>query len=445
VVWSDGTPFSSRDVVFTFELLRRFPALDRSGVYEFLAGVKAIDPATVEFTLKRAYTPGLVTIGQQPIVAEHTWKAVADPVSFDDPTPVGTGPFTQVRRFEPAVYELERNPKYWQSGKPAVRALRVPLYRSNEEVIQALQAGTLDWASLFLPDVEKGWVAKDPTHHQYWYPDCGPTVLLLLNTQRKPFDDRNVRKAIGLALDRPRITREALSGYVPPADASGLGESQKRWKDATPAAEKRDLAAANSLLDAAGLGRGEGGVRVVPGAGPMRYELQLVKGWTDWVAAAGIIRENLAEAGVAVTVKALDYDEWIDGLELGRFTLGLGFGDRGPTPYQFYRGQMDPQLVRPIGTRTTADYHRFGSAEAGSLLRRFEIKSDVGELTDLSHRLQKLYVDEAPSVPLYASPLWGVSDTTRFSGFPSRFNPYGAAAPLVPPDSLLVLVQVSPR
>src|SRR5262249_29000217 len=200
----------------------------------------------------------------------------------------------------------------------------------------------------------KTWVAKDPSHHQYWYPDCGPTVLLLANTQKKPFDDRSVRKAISLALDRPRITREALSGYAPAADASGLADSQKRWK-AEVAGGAVDLAAANRLLDAAGLARGEGGVRTVPGVGPMRYEIQLVKGWSDWLAAAGIIRDNLAEAGIAVSVKALDYDDWVDALALGRFNLGLWFGDRGPTPYQFYRGQMDPLLLPPAGPETHAD------------------------------------------------------------------------------------------
>jgi peptide/nickel transport system substrate-binding protein len=188
VLWSDGAPFSSRDVVFTFDLLRRFPALDRQGMWAFLTDVKAV-PSGVEFTFKRAYTPGFVSIATQPIVAEHRWKEVAQPGSFDDPSPVGTGPFTEVKRFEPTVYELGKNPRYWQPGKPTVDVLRVPLYRSNDELLRAMEGGELDWASLFLSDVEKRWVAKDPARHLYWYPDLGPMVLLQLNTEHKPFDD----------------------------------------------------------------------------------------------------------------------------------------------------------------------------------------------------------------------------------------------------------------
>ena len=77
------------------------------------------------------------------------------------------------------MYELGRNPTYWQPGKPGVDVLRVPLYRSNDEIVRALVANEVDWASLFFPDIEKDWVAEDPARHQYWYPDIGPTVLLL--------------------------------------------------------------------------------------------------------------------------------------------------------------------------------------------------------------------------------------------------------------------------
>jgi peptide/nickel transport system substrate-binding protein len=449
VVWSDATPFSARDVAFTFDLMRRFPALDPLGIWQSLAGVVALDPATVEFTFRKTYTPGLASIATQPIVSEHKWKDVAQPASFDDPSPVGTGPFTEVRRFEPTVYELGRNTRYWQTGKPAVAALRVPLYRNNDEIVQALAKGELDWASLFLPDIEGNWVAKNPSRHQYWYPDLGPTVLLQLNTRHKPFDDREVRKAISMAIDRPRLVSEALKGYATPADTTGLAESQKRWKDPAllggPSWTRRDLAQANRLLDAAGLARGGDGIRVVPGAGPLRLDLHVVQGWTDWVVAAGIIRENLAEVGIDATVKQVAYGAWVDSLRAGRFEIGIWFGSRGATPYQFYRGQMDGALVRPIGEEAEDNFDRFGSEEAGTLLRRFEATADVDELVGLGRDLQRLYILNAPSLPLFASPLWGVFSTERFSGFPSRLNPYGSAAPGAQSDALPVLVQVTPR
>jgi peptide/nickel transport system substrate-binding protein len=453
VLWSDGVAFAARDVAFTFELMRRVPALDRQGIWTFLSSVSAIGTDAVEFALKRPFTPGLAAIGQHAIVSEHKWKDVAEPAAFDDPAPVGTGPFTEVKRFEATVYELGRNPKYWQAGKPAVEVLRVPLYRSNADVFRALKAGELDWASLFVADVEKSWVAADPAHHQYWFPDFGPMVLLYLNTQQKPFDDRNVRMALSMALDRPRIVKEALNNYVVAADATGLADSQRNWKDAGLLANGgwtiRDLARANKLLDAAGLARGSGQIRVGP-SGPLRYELYVVRGWTDWEAAAEILRQNLAEVGIAVTVKAIDYNAWDDALRRGRFALSMGFGSRGPDPCQFYRDVMDGSLVRPAGERAEANFNRFASDDATQLVRRFQSVSDEKEQHTLATAMQRLFIENAPSLPLFASPLWGVFSTTHLAGFPTRFRPFASAVPGVGPppggtDALPVLVEVQPR
>lgn len=454
VLWSDGTPFSARDVVFTFELMRRVPALDHDGVWQFLSSVAAPDARTVEFNLKRPYTPGLLYIGEHPIVAEHHWKDVAQPETFDDPSPVGTGPFVKVLKFEPTAYELARNKSYWQPDKPAFDVLRVLLYKSNDDVVRALLADEVDWASLFFPDIERDWVAKDPARHQYWYADTGSTVLLYANTRQSPFDSTAVRKAVSMALDRPRISKEAMRGYAPPADPTGLAESQKKWKQPVLAQEvwtRRDVAAANRMLDEAGLARGADGARATAGA-PLRYTLQTVQGWTDWAMAADIVRENLAEVGIAVTVKALDYAAWDEALRRGRFDLSLGFSSRGPTPYEFYRGQMDSTLVRKVGDQADTNFHRFGDAEATGLLRQIERTSAEAETMVLMADLQKRFVLTAPSIPLFIGPQWGVYNSTRFTGFPSRFRPYGNSAPTglsrgaVPsPDSLPVLLEVHPR
>jgi peptide/nickel transport system substrate-binding protein len=447
VLWSDRTPFTSQDVVFTFDLLKRFPALDRQKMWGFLADVTAVNGTTVDFVFKAPYTPGLVSIGHQPIVPEHKWKTVANPASFDNPSPVGTGPFTEVLKFEPMVYELGRNKHYWQAGKPLASSLRVPMYHTNDEILKALEAGELDWASLFLPNIEKAWVARDPARHTYWYPDFGNTAVFYLNTQKKPFDDKSVRKAISMAIDRQRIMNEAVSGYAPPADATGLADSQKRWKD--PAAQaaawtRRNVAEANRLLDAAGLARGADGTRTVPGGGPMRYEIHTVAGWSDWEAAAGIIAQSLADVGVAATAVPLPYQAWNDKLQSGRFDMGIWSSTRGPTPYQFYRSQMDGALVKPIGQEASDNFHRFASEKASPILRRFEASSDTVELLALNRDLQKIYVENAPSLPLFASPLWGVFNTSRYVGFPGRARPYAGAAP-GQVDSLPALVEIAPR
>ena len=142
----------------------------------------------------------------------------------------------------------------------------------------------------------------------------------------------------------------------------------------------------------------------------------------------------------------LPYDAWYGALERGRFDMGMWFGDRGPTPYEFYSSQLDPQLVKPIGEKAIANFHRFASEEAGRALRRFETDlrsrgADAGRPRppeDL-HRLSR------PACPLFASPLWGVFNSGRLTGFPSRFSPYAGSSPGLHSDNLQVLLAIKPR
>ena len=139
----------------------------------------------------------------------------------------------------------------------------------------------------------------------------------------------------------------------------------------------------------------------------MRYTFQTVQGWTDWMAAAEIMRQNLAEVGVAVTVKTLEYNAWDDALKRGRFEMSMGFGSRGPTPYEFYRGQMDGALVRPIGEKAEVNFHRFADPEAEKILRRFEATSDATETATLATELQRGSCENAPSIPALHRPAMG--------------------------------------
>jgi len=448
VKWSDGSSFTARDVVFTFDLLRRHPALDARRVWEFLSTVKAPTEASVEFTFRRAYTPGLVFIGHQAIVPEHVFKNVADPTTFTNETPVATGPFTVVTRFEPGVYELGRNENYWQPGKPAVAGLRLPALASNEQAIQALVSGQLDWAGLFVPNVEATFVAKDPAHNRYWFPPLGNAVALFINTTRKPLGDARVRKALSMAIDRPRIVKEAMQGYTVPLDATGLGEVDSRWKD--PEAVKagtwteRNLDRAGTALEAAGLKRGPDGRRRGPG-GELRLTIEVVAGWSDWEAAAHIIAENLNEAGVTATVSASEFGTYIDRARRGTFDLLVGSIQRGPTPYNFYRGLMAGEATAPIGELAYENYGRFADKEVDETLRKFEATNDGATRSILNHRIQALFVEHAPGLPLFPGPSWGEYTSRRFTGFPDGGNPYAKLAPHDDPEPLLVLVEVRPQ
>ncbi|MGO7564953.1 ABC transporter substrate-binding protein, partial [Rhizobium johnstonii] len=97
--WSDGNPLTAADVKFTYDYLKNFPALDFVSIWTFVTDVQAVDGQTVLFTLANPSSLAAEQISQLPIFPEHVWKDVADPVTFANETPVGSGPLTEVPRF----------------------------------------------------------------------------------------------------------------------------------------------------------------------------------------------------------------------------------------------------------------------------------------------------------------------------------------------------------
>ncbi len=443
--WSDGSALTADDVAFTFSLLRRFPALDSGGVWRVLESVEALDATTVRVRFQRPFAPGLLEVAHTPIVPAHVWSSVADPVSFANPEPVGSGPFTEVRRFESQVFELGRNDHHW-AGVPGVEALRFPAMSSNDQVTLALVQGDVDWAGAFVPAVERTFVARDPEHHRAWFPQVGDTVFLYANTATAPLDQPALRKALSLAIDREKVVEIAMFGYTKPAHPTGLSDGYAHWRLDVPDDEswvRHDPEAAAALLDAAGFRRGSDGRRRGPDGAPLQLELSMPAGWSDWVRAGQVIARDLRAVGIDARVQGRDFAAWFDGVTRGDFSLSLGWAAAGPTPYRMYRGLMDPAGVTPIGTPAAANWGRHGSTDAQAVLARFEAAGEVDEQRALAAELQRIFLAEAPAIPLFPSASWGEANTRWVTGFPSADDPYARLSPNTAPEPLLVMTRLA--
>jgi peptide/nickel transport system substrate-binding protein len=449
VTWSDGTPLTANDVAYTWNLLIGNEAIPGNGgsraAIPYLSTVEATDDATVVFTFAEVFTIAQYQIGQQVIVPEHIWTEVADPLTFTNEDPVGSGPFTEVARFEDQIFELHANPNYWQEGKPAIPGLRLPAYPSNDAIQLAALNGEVDWHANFIPDIENVYISKDPDHHNYWFPPTGAVVHLYLNTDVAPFDNLDVRKAVSLALNRDQICEIAMYGYTHPADATGLSDAFETWKD--EAAKAADWVAfdpdrANQILDDAGFAR-DGDVRVAPDGTRFEFELNVVSGWSDWVQSCEIMARNLGDVGFNVTVQPYDQTTWQTRVQNGEFSMSIGWSSQGATVYEFYRGVMSTDTKKPIGESGTENWHRYASTDADALLVAFAATSDEAEQRDIANQLQGIYSTDAPAVPLFPGPQWGQFNDTRFEGFPSEENPY-ALLSTWEEERAIVMVTVTP-
>jgi peptide/nickel transport system substrate-binding protein len=131
----------------------------------------------------------------------------------------------------------------------------------------------------------------------------------------------------------------------------------------------------------------------------------------------------------------------------GDFDLSLGWSYEGPTPYTFYRWLMASDTVEPVGDIAPGNWHRHGSVRADSVLAAFEGEADPEGQRQLAAKLQRIFVAEAPAIPLYPNPSWAEFNTGRFEGFPTAENPYADPSPnkFDRGEVLLVLTNLRPR
>ena len=140
VTWSDGQPFTAKDVAFTFSLLEEQRGhqqhrvrrhRDRGGRHPCHLHVQA-----------PAFVKGPDLLGAVPIVPEHLWKTI-NPTQDVVEKPIGTGAYL-IGEFKPQAFTYAANPKYW-GGEPKVKKIRFVALSGNQAGADGIAAGTVDW------------------------------------------------------------------------------------------------------------------------------------------------------------------------------------------------------------------------------------------------------------------------------------------------------------
>ena len=433
VTWSDGEPFTAEDVVFTFEMVLGNPALDLEGVGELVAGVSAPDERTVVFDLSRPSSLAAFDIVRVPVVAEHVWAQVEDPVSFLNEDPVGTGPLTEFTRFTEQEYVQCRNESYWDAASLAVDCMRFPQIANNDQALAAAARGELDWMGSFLPDIENTYVARDPDNHGYWFPP-GSYVYFNLNVEAgdaglsEAFGDVAFRRAVSMVMDRGAMVD--IAGYGYPTvndDASGLGAAYEDW--ANPQAEEEfgrfmeyDPDAAAEMLAEAGYEDSDGdGFLETPSGADIAFDVIVPNGWTDWVNTVQIAVEGLTALGIEAGVATPEAAVWTEQLVQGTYDAAINAAVVGTTPHT----HLDWALhSRHQGANRFAASN-FVNPEVDRLLDAFSQTTDEAEQREIMAELQMRAAEDMAVIPVFNNPRWYQYNTSRFTGFWNAENPQG--------------------
>ncbi|MCQ8783731.1 ABC transporter substrate-binding protein [Mangrovibrevibacter kandeliae] len=430
--WSDGEPLTAEDVKFTYDYIKQYPALDFVSIWTLVDAVELVDERTIRFTLDKPSSIAAEQLVQIPIVPEHVWKDVADPVTFANENPVGSGPMTEIARFTGQTYDQCRNPHYWDAEDLKIDCLRFPQLADNNQILVATANGTLDWGVSFIPDIDNVYVAKDPEHFHYWYSPSS-MVAFLMNQEsanannRKAFTDVKFRRAVSMALDRQAMVD--IAGYGYPTlneDPALMGELYKSWSDPTVAEKfgtfgKYDVDAANALLDEAGYKDKDGdGFRDLPDGGKLAFSVIVPGSWTDWVDTVNIAIEGLQAAGLNAQIETPEEAVWASDLIDGKFDMAINSLSAAASPYYPYKRAFSE--ADKGKTRFTAQ--RWFDPRVEELLGEFNATADPEKQHQAMNEAQAIVAEAMPMVPVFNNPNWYQYNTTRFTGWSTEENPF---------------------
>jgi peptide/nickel transport system substrate-binding protein len=456
VKWSDGKPLTSADVVYSLRAGQQNKAMDLIGLTRpdtNIASIKGKGSYTVIIKLKTPDSQFIAAnLNGQFVVPKHIWSKVADPSTFTNDHPVGSGPFTVISRFTTQDYVLSRNPHYWQAGLPKIKCLEYVQASSNDAALALIQSGQVDWTHNFVPNVAQAYVSKDPTHFHAFYATTAYPISLVFDDTQYPYSLPAFRKALSLAIDRNSVSKLGEYGYAPPVDAIGLNGLFPQWvSDKTVAAQAKAMAtynptAAKKTLTDAGFTY-KGSTLLDPKGNTVNLDIHVISGWSDWVASNQIITKNLQAIGINSNVKLEPgWGDWFPNAFSTKNPTLLWQGASQGSPYGYFYANLSKNAFIPSGQdgSPSGNWEHFFDANATALLDQWKVTLDSAKQHQLATQLEKIFLQDLPIVPLFIGPRWSTYSTRYFHCFSSQKNFFGDPIFTTNPDNSLSFTRICP-
>lgn len=445
VKFSDGTPMTAADVAYTFNLLKKVPGLDINAVWSVLSSVtQSGDNVVMQF--KAPSVPYFYYIADQiPVVPEHIWSKISNPVTYADSNPVGTGAYT-VKPCTPQNITYVANPDYWQPGLPKIAKVLYPAFTSNDPANNMLAAGQGQWGSQFIPNIKAFYSSKSPDNH-YWFPPVS-SVSLIPNLTAPGLSDVAVRQAMAYAIDRNKVNDIGEYGEESGASQSGIAlPTYNTWLDQSAVATydySYNPAKAKQILTQDGYTLGSDGIFAKDGK-KLSFSVMNIGGYSDWVASMSVIQQELKAAGIQVTPQNLAQNDFTSRLYSGNFQLAYYDQPGGPTPYYEFRQWLYSKNSAPIGKNAATNWERYINPATDKLLDDYAVTTDTATQHQIVDKLQQVLLSDVPYIPVTTAVNWFQYNTATFTGWPTPSNPYALPAAYAYPDMGQVLLHLAPK
>jgi peptide/nickel transport system substrate-binding protein len=448
VKWSDGTPLTAADVAFTFNLMKKYPTLDLTGVWSVLSSVTATGSNTVTMNFSSVAVPYFYYIADQtPIVPQHIWSTIANPATATISKPVGSGPYL-MSKCSPSNITYTANPHYWQPGLPKIHTIQYPAFTSNNTANDTLANGQAQWGAQYIPDIEAFYTSKNANFH-YWFPPV-LNVAMVPNLTNPLLSNVKVREAISYAINRQQVSTIGESGYEPPANQAGIvtptftsslnSSALASWGNGF------DAAKAKALLASAGYHPGSDGIMTNASGQKLQFTVINIGDYSDWVASMQVIQQDLKAVGISISPSNLSNTDYQADLFNGHYQLAyVEQYTFGPGPYYELNNWLNSADTAPVGKQAASDYERYSNPATDKLLDEYSTTTSAAMQQSILNQLQQVMVSQVPFIPVVEGVDWYQYDTTSITGWPTSSDPYAQPPVWAFPDNEQVLLHLAPK
>jgi len=464
--WSDGQPVTVDDVIFTYDILTekgRPPFNNRMSHIEKIekTGERSVrfvfnDKSDREFPMLIAAT--------MPVLPKHA----IDPATFGNSTlkaPIGSGPYlvSNVQPGQRIIYQ--RSPDYW--GKDlAVRrgfdnfdTLSIEYYRNETALFESFKKGLLDvfieanptrWEKSYnFPAVTEGKVVKEN------FEKGTPANMLgfVFNTRRPIFEDRRVRRALGLLFDFEWANRnlfadqyKRLQSFWEGSELSSLGKRadglERELLAPFPDAVRKDVMDGTwhpSITDGSGHDRGpakdayellidagfsfEHGKAIDPSGKPLQFEIMTRSPDEEKVALA--FKRNLARLGIEADIRSADDAQYQQRLQTFDYDMILGAltGSLSPGNEQWQRWGSASR-----DAQGSFNYPGVADPAVDAMIEAMLAARERDDFVSAVRALDRILISGDYYIPLYYLPYQWVARWDRI-GHPEKTSLYGYQLP----------------
>jgi peptide/nickel transport system substrate-binding protein len=461
--FSDGTPVTADDVLFSWQLLRDRARPNMRSYYAKVAKAEALSDKSVRFTFSDTSDRELpLILGLMPILARHA----TNPDTFEQTSftaPLGSGPYRVTNVRPGASVTLTRNPDYWGKDLPINHGLwnfdevRLDYYRDANAAFEAFKRGLYDvhveseplrWQTGYdFPAMREGRVRRD-TVTPGW---PRPVEALVFNTRREFFANKNVREALTLLYDFAWINRNyyyglytrsggffpgsELSAYriaaddserallqnFPNAVRSDILEGSWRLADGDQSGRDREaLRHALGLLAEAGYDLKEGVLRERKTNQPVSFEIMVTTREQERVALA-IVRD-FKRAGIEVRVRNVDAVQFDQRRLAYEFDMVQARWDQSLSPgneLSFYFGSKAAE------TQGTRNYMGIKTPAVDALINAMLAARERVDFIGAVRALDRVLMSGFYVLPLYNLPGQWIARSSKI-GWPAKTSLAGA-------------------